>query len=240
MILDYLKEIKNRIFLVIISWLISVLISYHYKETLLFLATKTLINNNEPLYFIATNLTEIITTYIQLSYFTATQFSLIALIYHLFIFLSPSLYKFEYNLLKLYLSRSIILGVLSLVSLTIYIIPFVWNFFLSFQYSQNSINLYFEGKINEYINFYMAITIACLIISQTVTLIFFFFKNAQNIPNTVKYYRKVFYIFFLLTATLLTPPDVHSQILILTISLIFYELLILILIMQNKFNLEAN
>ena len=174
MILNYFKEIKNRIFLVLISWLISVLISYYYKETLLFLTTKTLINNNKPLYFIATNLTEIITTYIQLSYFTATQFTLIMFIYHLFIFLNPSLYKFESVLLKLYISRSIILGVLSLISLTIYIIPFVWNFFLSFQYSQNSINLYFEGKINEYIKFYITITITFLIISQTITLIFFF------------------------------------------------------------------
>ena len=162
-------------FLVLISWLISVLISYYYKETLLFLTTKTLINNNEPLYFIATNLTEIITTYIQLSYFTATQFTLLTFVYHLFIFLSPSLYKFESVLLKLYISRSIILGVLSLVLLTIYIIPFVWNFFLSFQYSQNSVNLYFEGKINEYVKFYITITIICLIISQTITLIFFFF-----------------------------------------------------------------
>lgn len=224
----------------LISWLISVLISYYYKETLLFLTTKTLINNNKPLYFIATNLTEIITTYIQLSYFTATQFTLIMFIYHLFIFLNPSLYKFESVLLKLYISRSIILGVLSLISLTIYIIPFVWNFFLSFQYSQNSINLYFEGKINEYIKFYITITITCLIISQTITLIFFFFKNAKNVSDTVKYYRKIFYTFFLLAATFLTPPDVCSQILILIISLFFYELLILILITQNRFNLEAN
>ena len=167
--------------MVLISWLISVLISYYYKETLLFLTTKTLINNNEPLYFIATNLTEIIATYIQLSYFTATQFTLLALIYHLFIFLNPSLYKFEYVLLKLYVSWSFILGVLSVVLLTIYIIPFVWNFFLSFQYSQNSINLYFEGKINEYINFYMTITISCLLISQTITLIFFFFLKIPKI-----------------------------------------------------------
>ena len=69
MLLHYIKELKNRVILIICSWSINVLISYCYKETLLFFTIKFL--SVEPLYFITTNVTEIITSYFYLSYFNS-------------------------------------------------------------------------------------------------------------------------------------------------------------------------
>ena len=99
MFLYYIKEIRNRSCFLIITWISTIIISYSYKEKLLFLCLKPNLQYFETssFYFIFTDLTEIFTTYLELCYFITNQFFLIKLIYHIIIFISPGLYKFEYK-----------------------------------------------------------------------------------------------------------------------------------------------
>jgi len=103
-----------------------------------------------------------------------------------------------------------------------------------------TINLYFEGKLNEYVEFYITSCILFFFISQLVITVFFFSSKIKNISLIVKYYRKIVYVLFLILATIFTPPDVFSQLLIFSLSQFFYELLIFLLIYLEIINLEAN
>jgi len=73
----YLLEIRNRIGLIILSWLLVFFVCYWYKETLLFLFVKPFIRLYSGAaytsYFIATNLTEIFSSYMLISFFIVNQ-----------------------------------------------------------------------------------------------------------------------------------------------------------------------
>ena len=53
--LKYLQEIKIRLFLLFLTWLFTVLISYAYKEVLLCVILQVTENYNSDFYFIFTN-----------------------------------------------------------------------------------------------------------------------------------------------------------------------------------------
>ena len=104
----YIIEIKNRLILLIFSFTICLLTSYSYKETLLFLTIKNLEKNTQTnsIYFISTNLTEIISSYFELSYLNASLLITILMAYHVLAFFKPAITNFEYNLIKVYVTKS--------------------------------------------------------------------------------------------------------------------------------------
>ena len=130
---DYYLEIKNRILLLLFTWVSLLIVCYHFKEPLLF----TFINsnkyyNNVP-YFIFTNVDEIFYVYLRLVFFIANQFTFLLLLYHILIFLALGLYNSEYSKLKSVFKIFIITWFCSTILLKKIIIPFSWLFFLSFQ-----------------------------------------------------------------------------------------------------------
>lgn len=238
MLTRYGTELKNRILLITGSWVLSILISYFYRETLLFFSTKFLIVDS--LYFIATDITEILTSYLYLSYFTGTLFTVVFGFYHLLVFLSPSLYYSEFFSLKVLILTLSISLILSILIFNGYIIPYLWHFFLNFQVSNSTVNLYFEGKLNEYVEFYLKVYTLYFLVSQLLIFVFVCSSKSTDIVKQVKRYRKIIYVFFVLIATVFTPPDILSQVSVFLFSQILYEFLILILIFIKFVNLGAN
>ena len=235
---QYIKELKNRLLVVVSSWVINFIISYHYKEILLFFMVKNL--SLQPFYFITTSITDIVLSYFSLSYFTASIFSSIMLGYHLIYFLTPSLYFSEFSFTKFYISSSVIIIFFVFFILNLYIVPYIWHFFLSFQSSQNSITLYFEGKLNEYIEFYIKFCVFSLFLTQTILFLLFLSSKIKNFTLFIKNYRKVIYVCFLLISTFLTPPDIFSQLLTFFLSQCFYEVSVLFVCYFKIINLEAS
>lgn len=238
MLIKYLLEIKNRLIVLSLSWTLSVVISYYYKETLLFLSLKSLLKDSDEtfVYFIATDLTEIMTTYFKLAYLTATQIVCVLLAYHFLMFLSPGLYNFEYKILRNYLFKSVCLWLIGFLFLNKYIINICWFFFLSFQKTcvDKPITLYFEGKINEYVGFYITMCFLCLLVSQLAVNFSVFLESVEDKISFSKTYRKTCYLSFLIIATLISPPDVYSQILLLLVFSILYEFLLIITIFKKN------
>ena len=94
----YFLEIKNRLILLLLTWLSTILVSYFYKETLLFIVVQsnTFINVNEHLaffYFIFTDVTEILSVYLKLIMFLSSQIFFIYLIYHFFFVFKPGTFS---------------------------------------------------------------------------------------------------------------------------------------------------
>jgi Sec-independent protein secretion pathway component TatC len=131
----YYLEIKNRIFLSLICWISVSIVCYFYKETLLFLfisfSNYGVLADSKP-YFIFTDVTEIFSVYAQLIFFISNQILFIKLSYHILMFLSLGLYKFEYTNLKFVLKYFKFL-VISIFLLNKILMPLSWSFFLSFQ-----------------------------------------------------------------------------------------------------------
>jgi Sec-independent protein secretion pathway component TatC len=103
----YISEIKNRIFLLFLTWISTIFACYFYKEIILFYILNSTNGNKIEYtvmnYFIFTDVTEIFQIYMQLIFFISNQIILIYFFYHYLIFLSSGLYTFEYKKLYLFL-----------------------------------------------------------------------------------------------------------------------------------------
>nr|UXN44362.1 SecY-independent transporter protein [Haslea karadagensis] len=232
----YYIEFKSRSLLLIITWVSTILVSYLYKEILLFLMIEPSLNysNQNMLYFIFTNVTEIFTVYLKIIIFVGNHILIIFTLYHITLFLSLGLYKSELKNITFLIQTSFLVFILSVNFFNNILLPLSWSFFLSFQSFSflKSIDLYFESKLNEYLIFYITSYYLCVTYCQIFVLLISFCKYLKNNLNQIKQNRKIIYFSFLVMSTVLTPPDIISQI-VLSLNLIFiYELLVYNLIFQ--------
>ena len=171
--------------------------------------------SNEILnYFIFTSITELFSIYIKLCIFLTNHICFYFIfLYHIICFLAPGLYIIEYKFLKNFFFISIFLGILSIFFFYNLLIPTLFNFFLSFQknYIEN-MNLYFEAKISDYVIFYKDIYFSCFFSFQICVILVFVASYFSQKIKLLKIVRKFFYILLLFFSTVLTPPDIFSQI----------------------------
>jgi len=236
MLNKYFFEIRNRIILISFAWLITVMFAYFNKETLLFLSIKPNLGSfkETPFYFIATNITDIFSVYLSLTYLVGFQLTFIYFLFHVQDFFVPALYRIERKNLTLSFKLSFILWLLSLLLLNKIILPFCWNFFTSFQnQSIPSVNIFFEIRITEYLSLYVITYYITVLIGQCFLFLFLLLSVLNNKLLFVRNTRKIFYLIFFILATLITPPDVISQLILGSAFILIYELVIVIIIAIN-------
>lgn len=228
----YYLELKNRFTLLLFTWLFGIFICYLYKDALLFLLIESSRNSSstqEQSYFIFTNVSEIFYVYLELIFFIANQITILMLFYHMLLFLAAGLYNFEFVRLKGALQFFFVSWVCSFVLLYKFVIPYTWDFFLSFQQTENdfqTVNFFFEAKIAEYLQYFVDLYYICLLNCQLLTVVVLILTNLSGTYEGIKYFRKLFYFVFVVFSTLTTPPDIISQAALSCVLIFIYELLI--------------
>jgi sec-independent protein translocase protein TatC len=226
---QYYLEIKNRILLLLFTWASLLMVCYHFKEPLLFtFIDSNKYYNNVP-YFIFTNVDEIFYVYLRLIFFIANQITFIITLYHGLMFLTLGLYYSEYTQLKSVLKIFIITWLCSIILLKKVVVPFSWSFFLSFQETNDHLqpaSFFFEARILEYFNYFTNFYYICVANCQLLTLSILFLNNISEKIGTIKTFRKLFYLVFILFSTITTPPDIFSQVIMSSSLILIYELLI--------------
>lgn len=228
--MQYLLEIKNRLTLLFIAWLSTVFIIYIYKETLLFIIVQpyTSISIKESMnisYFIFTDVTEILSVYLNLVMFLSLQILYAYIAYHFFLFLSPALFYIEYLFCKVGIKIMTVMWLVSIVLSTYLLIPITWDFFLSFQNLslRHSLNLHFEAKLREYLNFYISSYLMYMFYFQFFTFLLLFLNYASFSIKKLKEFRKFNYYCFVILSTAISPPEIISQLCMGFIVILIYE-----------------
>lgn len=234
----YFIELKNRFILFNFSMFSLMLVSYYYKEIILFLIIKPSlnINNNFDLYyFIFTDVTEIFSVYLIAIIFVVIQISTFFLLYQMYSFLSFALYKKEFIFLKQLLKFFFIAWFFAFITASFFVIPISWDFFLNFQslLSSKLILLYFEPKISEYLNFCVSIYSLTLFYFLIFAVLFFIVNHFTKSINPLKKFRKLYYYSFLVFSTTVTPPDIFNQLFFSVVLIFFFELFIIIFVVKN-------
>jgi len=226
---NYYLEIRNRILLLLFTWASLLIVCYHFKEPLLFLFINSNKYYNNVPYFIFTNVDEIFYVYLRLVFFIANQITFIAVLYHGLTFLTLGLYYSEYSKLKSIVKIFIITWFCSIVLLKKVVVPFSWSFFLSFQETNNHFkpaSFFFEARILEYFDYFTNFYYICVANCQLLALSIIFLNNISEKVGTIKTFRKLFYLVFILFSTITTPPDIFSQIIMSSSLILIYELLV--------------
>lgn len=229
---SYYFELKNRTLLLILTWFSTVLICYIFKEVLLYLITSNTDINIS--YFIFTDIVEVFSAYTLLIFFIGNQLLFLYFFYHLGAFVLPGLTVVESNYIIFVYVLFIILFFFSVIVFHTFLFPLSWDFFFSFKKFEilKSFSLYFEAKLTEYLAFYIKFYYYCLLYFQLFLFPSLMFIRFNYELDVYKRYRKFLYYLCVVFATLLTPPDIFSQ-----LSLSFF-LIILCEILTYIFTLK--
>jgi sec-independent protein translocase protein TatC len=224
----YLTELFFRFQYFIVSFFLTVLIAYLFKDILFILLTFPLINNSNTLNsFIYTHPAELLTIHLLLMVLIAFIFQIPYFFWHFVDFIKTSLIKKEYkNLIKV-----LLLCVFSLILFNFFffflIFPKFWFFFYNFNFSFNNpqtLNFFLELRVQEYFDFVLTFiySVNLFILIFFLLFIFFLFLGFEKLL----YWKKLFLFINIVFATLLSPPDVYSQLSILFVLTLFLEIIV--------------
>lgn len=208
----YIIEIKYRTVCILIVFFTFIPILFIYKFYIIHFFLW--INPNSLNYFILTSITELFNVFFNISFFIIKYILYYFVYYHIVSFLALGLYEKEYKSLKKIFIMSLFLWALSTGLFLSIFLPLTFDFFFDFQKkSTETLNLFFEPKIEEYFSFILSIYSQSYIGFQLLLIFAIFFEYAKTNLNIIKNLKKFIYIFILLVATIITPPDMLNQIL---------------------------
>jgi len=224
----YFNELFFRLQYALGSFVLTFLVVYFYKNILFVLLTFPLLDSSNSLTsFIYTNPTELFTTHFLLILLISVVFQASYFFWHFVDFIKTSLSKSEYkNLLGTVLF--FILG-LSLFNFLFFftIFPKFWYFFYNFNFSNSepqTLKFFLELRVHEYFSFVLNFiyTVNFFIFVFFLSFLFIFFFGFEKLL----YWKKLFLFINIVFATLLSPPDVYSQLAILFVLTLFLEVII--------------
>lgn len=187
-------------------------------------------------YFIFTNVTEIFITNLYISFYISIFLTSNLIILLLWYFLIPGLYKFENIKILKYLFLFFILSYFIINIILLKIIPNIWYFFLSINFSNNYLfNIYFEPKINTYFNFYFLSFIYFFFIFCYFFIFYLLLLNNIIKLNLIITLRKFFYLKFILISSIISTPDIFNQFFIFINLILFFEIYIFIFFILNRY-----
>lgn len=177
--------------------------------------------------------------YCKLIVVLAFYFSFPNLLLQLWFFLIPALYRYEYNLLKKFVIFSIFFYCIATILSYEIFLPYTWKFFSGFQLKEETslVTIHLENRLADYLNFFFESFI--LLNGFFHILLIGFWILQQFSLKILVISRKIVYFIFLLIATLFTPPDVSSQLIVTFLLTITYEIFLLYIFL-NFYYKRAN
>ena len=228
--------------------MLSFLVSLLYSEELLFVLTKPLFSvsleqtdlvNRR---FIFTDITEVFTTYIRISFGLALLLQIPITLYQFWLFVEPGLYQKEQTFLRILFIGSILFLAIGISFLYFIVMPAAWNFFLT--YEKNALDSVFqlqlEAKVNEYLSLVMKLIFAFGLSFQLPVVLSLLARIGVVNSTFLKERRKYVVVIIFAAAAVLTPPDPITQIGLGIPLLILYELSIISVGIIEKKAAEKN
>lgn len=238
--IDHLKELRKRILLSFFILIISFCFFIYNASFVGEILTKPLFDlfdDSDKKRMIFTALPEVFVSNLKIALFASFLTSSPFLISQIVLFIYPALYKKEKKIIIPTFSLIPILFICGVCFAYFFLIPIIWNFFISFEnFLQGSIPVVLESKYSEYMKLTMYLLFASGLSFEFPVLLFILSKLGVVSYETLKKKRKYFFIGIVIFSAILTPPDVISQIGIAIPLIIFYEFSLLLIKLTKKNN----
>ena len=230
---QHLNEFKNRLLICLLFFAVTFFTCFYFKENLFDLVAQPL-QQIMPLQstFIATHISENFLVYLKICLWASLFINLPFMLFQLYLFIAPALYKNEKVFILTISLFSTILFYGSAIIVYNYMLPIIYKFFLSFDQT------ILQAKISEYFTFSLHLVFAFALTFQLPTVLIVLIKSGLVKLQTLTSVRKYFIVFIAIFAALITPPDVISQLFIIVPLVIFYEATILLLKLTNNSKLK--
>lgn len=214
----------------VLAFIIASSVIYAISQPLFVFLAAPLMNamqgQGNPLIF--TSLTEVFFSYLKISMLGGFLLALPVLLYQLYQFLAPGLYKNEKGVMLpyLFLGPALFLGGMAFAYYAIF--PLAWQFFLSFQIPAGSegVAVTLMPKVNEYLGLVLHIMFAFGLAFQMPLILMLLVQFGALTTEKLKHGRRYAVVSIFVLAAVITPPDIISQVGLAIPLLLLYELTI--------------
>jgi sec-independent protein translocase protein TatC len=227
----HLEELRKRLIISLAAMAVGFGVCYAFKEKLFSILAKPLesyLPEGSAMQYIG--IPEAFLTYLKVCLFGGLIFSMPVILYQVWKFVAPGLHVQErrYAIPFVVLSTAFFLGGASFCYFIVF--PFVFKFFMSF----SGETLKAMPAIKQYLAFATRLIIAFGLVFEMPIFFFFLGRIGLISYQGLARQRKMAVVLVFVTAALLTPPDVVSQLLLAGPLLVLFELSIQIVRLTGK------
>jgi sec-independent protein translocase protein TatC len=227
--LEHLEELRGRIIKSLISIILISIVAYFFSERLIDFVSKPI----PELYFMAP--TEAFATRIKLSLIAGIIVSVPVIFYHLWQFVVPGLFEREIKLVVPVVLASTLFFLIGAVFCFLLVLPLSIKFLLGFGTEKLKPMI----KIGDYVSFVSYLILAFGAVFELPVIAYFLGKLGIITPQTLKRGRRYAIVGMLVLASVITPPDLFSQLMLTGPLYFLYEVSIVVVrIVQRKKNGE--
>jgi len=221
----HLAELRKRLGYSVLSVFIFFAISFIFYEPILewmMRPLKDVLSENTSM--IATGVGEAFFTAIKVAFFSGIVISLPVIFWQFWLFVAPGLYENEKKMVIPFVASATIMFLIGASFAYYVVVPFGFEFLVNFGNTIVTVT----PRIGEYIGFFTKIMVGFGISFELPVITFFFAALGLLTDETLKNFFKYAVIIIFIIASLLTPPDVLTQLLMAGPMIILYGISIII------------
>lgn len=223
---QHLNELRIRLLIVFATFLAFTVLSYCFADIIYMVLAKPLIATLGH-GFISTGIAEVFVTYVKVSCLGGALFAAPMLLYQIYSFISPGLYKSEKVIFRIAILASPVLFLSGLCVSYFIVIPKAWEFLFSIG-AEGNVAVDLQPKVNEYFSTITKLLVAFGVCFQLPIVIFILFRlNIIGIESLRKR-RRIAYLIVFIFAGIVTPPDILSHFALALPMIFLYEISILV------------
>ena len=232
-LLQHLTELRKRLLWSIVIMGVGMGVCYLFVDAIYDFLVSPLAESMGPddsHRMIYTSLTEAFFTSMKVSFFAGVFLTFPFLLWQVWMFIAPGLYKNERKAFLPFLIATPILFFIGGAVLYYLVLPMAWPFFLSFQTTsaETALPIQLEARISEYLDFVLGLVFAFGLCFQLPILLALMAKAGMITAADLSKRRKYAIVIIFVVAAILTPPDILSQILLAVPLFILYEISIIL------------
>ena len=218
---QHLEELRRRLIISIVGVLIGFLATYAFAEDVFrFLARPLIAALPEEGNLAILRVTEGFFTYLKVALFSGVILASPLVLYQIWAFVSPGLYKKEKKTLVPFVFFSVILFAIGITFAYLVVFPFGFKFLLRYATGEIQASL----SIQWYVTFAMRLLLAFGVIFQMPLVMFFLARLGLVNDKMLRKNRKYALLMAFLIGAVLTPPDVFTQTLMAGPLIILFEI----------------
>lgn len=231
-LIDHLTELRTRLLYAFLAMGAGTGICFFFVEDIYGFLVRPLANamgDGDTKRLIYTGLTEAFFTYFKVAFFSGIFLTFPFLLYQVWKFIAPGLYRQEKKAFLPFLVATPLLFFIGAAMVYFVVLPMAWPFFLSFQNTgeETALPIQLEARVSEYLDLVMTLVFAFGLCFQLPVVLTLMARAGLVTAQHLVSFRKYAIVLIFTVAAILTPPDVLSQIILAVPLLALYEFSIL-------------
>ncbi|MBN4076969.1 twin-arginine translocase subunit TatC [Mariprofundus ferrooxydans] len=220
-LLTHLKELKKRLTIAVIAYVLGVLVLMNFSELVFeFMSApmRASLPPGTPLVFL--NAPDVFFTYLKIALVLSLFVTAPITLYQVWAFIAPGLYKHERKAFLGYFMASLCLLLVGAAFSFYIVFPLIFEFFLSFATDQ----IQAMPAIKEYLTLVLKLLFAFGLSFQIPIVIMLLVRMGLANTESLVAKRRYVIVWVFIFAAVLTPPDLISQALLAVPMLCLYEI----------------